>query len=118
LSSPQFIGSLPVLQSQLRIYAERRAVAWRRPETAKGGLVGALSCIVAEDGLVGALSCIVAEDGLVGALSCIVAEDGLVGFAPSGALRQGAARDGGLVGSSSGVHEQRQGADGGRRPNG
>ena len=66
-------------------------------------------------GLVGALSCIVAEDGLVGALSCIVAEDGLVGFAPSGALRQGAARDGGLVGSSSGVHEQRQGADGGRR---
>ena len=36
-----------------------------------------------------------------------------MGFALSGALRQGAARDGGLVGSSSGVHEQRQGADGG-----
>ena len=43
MSSPQFIGSLPVLQSQLRIYAELRAVAWRRPETAEGGLVGALS---------------------------------------------------------------------------
>ena len=43
MSSPQFIGSLPVLQSQLRIYAERRAAAWRRPETAEGGLVGALS---------------------------------------------------------------------------
>jgi hypothetical protein len=56
LSSPQFIGSLPVLQSQLRIYAELRAVAWRRPETA---------------------------------------EEGLVGFALSGALCQGATRDGG-----------------------
>ena len=42
MSSPQFIDSLPVLQSQLRIYAERRAAAWRRPETAEGGLVGAL----------------------------------------------------------------------------